>query len=368
MMRASTHIAVVSVVAGLLTARSVAGQTQTTNDAALASAKTIYFEDKSGVDAVGQKAQGELARWGKFQIVADRKKADLIVVLSRDPDQGDNLLLAGGQTASIDSTGHVSEDLVPNYNKQAAVSYALLSVMDAKSGKFIWSNSHRWGGLLTGFNTAGEDLIKELEKEVQNAERAANLRILKSVNPTFPPEASKAHVYGKVVVRIELDRNGRVVNAKATYGPSELVKASEDAARKWLFEPPSEAPVVTNLEMAYGYAPAPCPPGKKANHGEVSYTEKLPLNSGHTGELKIVGDISVPLPPYPEEAREAGTQGKLELFITVTPKGEVIGVRVVNSLDPAIDDVAVATVRTWKFKVSRGETVGFPVSFFYQMT
>ena len=44
------------------------------------SAKAVYFEDKTGVDAVGNKALAQLKKWGRFQIVQDRKQADLVFI------------------------------------------------------------------------------------------------------------------------------------------------------------------------------------------------------------------------------------------------------------------------------------------------
>jgi hypothetical protein len=37
-------------------------------------------------------------------------------------------------------------------------------------------------------------------------------------------------------------------------------------------------------------------------------------------------------------------------------------------LDPLVDESAVATVRTWKFKVTRGEAAVFPMRFRYRLT
>ena len=92
------------------------------------------------------------------------------------------------------------------------------------------------------------------------------------------------------------------------------------------------------------------------------------MKSDHRGELKVVANINAPLPPYPEQAIDAGIQGELDLFITVAPDGDVIGARAIHSLDPAIDKAAIATVRTWKFKVTHGEQAGFPIKFRYRMT
>jgi TonB family protein len=192
--------------------------------------------------------------------------------------------------------------------------------------------------------------------------------VRKSVEPVFAQDVTAIDVQGVVAVCIVVDKEGNVSSAKAISGPSQLARASEEAARQWEFEPPKDAPVTTKLEMSYGLAPAPCPVGKNGEQPQVSYVEKLPINSGHPGELRIVSNINVPLPPYPQKAIEAGTEGDLELFITVTSNGEVIGVRVMKPLDPVIDNSAVATVRTWKFKVTRGLDAGFPIKFHYRLS
>lgn len=75
------------------------------------------------------------------------------------------MLLAGGQTGTVEN-GHVEEDRVPNYNEQAPVRDAYLSVIDAKNGQLLWSESHVWGGVLTGKNSVGARLVKRLEKEM----------------------------------------------------------------------------------------------------------------------------------------------------------------------------------------------------------
>ncbi len=46
------------------------------------SAKTVFFEDRTGVPAVGKDALAQLKKWGRFQLVPDKSQADLILVLS----------------------------------------------------------------------------------------------------------------------------------------------------------------------------------------------------------------------------------------------------------------------------------------------
>jgi TonB family protein len=367
-MRSSAHLLAFCFVYSLFAASSVLAQKEIASPQAVVSAKTVYFEDKSGVAAVGEKASAELNKWGRFQIVQDPKKADLIILLSTDPHQGGNLIVSGGQTATIDSQGHIQEDRVPTFNKVEPVRYAFLTVTDARTGVNLWSSSQRWGGLLTGFDSVGECLVKEFEKQTQTAERGSRLKLTKSVNPAYPAEVSKKQIEGAVVVRIVVDKNGMVASAKALSGPPELFLASVEAAKQWQFEPPEQAPVTTELEMKYGLEPKPCPPGKRGEYPTVSYAEQLPMKTGHVGALRIVADVHVPLPPYPEEAREAGIEGDLELSITVAHSGEVVVVQVIKSVDPAIDKLAIATVKTWKFKVTGGEPAAFPIKFLYRMT
>jgi TonB family protein len=365
-MRCPIHLLAICLLAILVAARPSQAQKEIVNPQAIASAKTIYFEDKSGVDAVGKKALAELSRWGRFKIVHDRKKADLILVLSTDPHQGGNLIYSG-QTGTIDSEGHIEEDSVPNYNKQAPIRYGFLTLMEPQTGKELWSGSQRWGGLLTGFDSVGERLIKEFEKQTETAEHSATLKLIKSVNPTYPQEASKKHIEGTVVVRIVVDKDGRVTSAKALSGPSDLLASSVQAAKQFQYEPPENAPVIKDLEMNYNFGPKPCPPGKKREIANVFSAFQFPKKPLHPGELKILGEMNDPLPPYPNEAREAGKEGDLEMIITVAPSGDVVGARVSKSIDPTIDQVAVATVRSWKFKVSRGEQATFPIKFLYRM-
>jgi len=171
-MRFFSHLPVLAALASTIAPIAAQPQKRLARSARIQSAKSVYFEDKTGVDAVGNKALAQLKRWGRFQIVKDRKQADLIFILSADPYKGGYIIASGGQTGTVEN-GHIDEDRVPNYNKQAPVRYVFLTVLDPKTGDTLWSDSHRWGGLLTGFNTAGERLIKN-GKSNQEIDRLAN--------------------------------------------------------------------------------------------------------------------------------------------------------------------------------------------------
>ncbi len=155
-MRFFSHLLFLTALASSIAPIAAQPQKQLARSPRIQSAKSIYFEDKTGVDAVGNKALAQLKKWGRFQIVQDRKQADLIFMLSADPYKGGYIIKSGGQTGTVEN-GHIDEDRVPNYNR--------LTVIDPKTGDTLWSDSHRWGGLLTGFNTAGERLVKKLQDQ-----------------------------------------------------------------------------------------------------------------------------------------------------------------------------------------------------------
>ena len=165
-MNNSTFLIVVFVFAFLFTPLSVHSQKQMAKSPKILSAKTVYFDNQTGVDAVGAASLAQLKKWGRFQIVQDKKSADLVLLLSADPYHGGYIIFASGQTGSVDSRGNVQEDRVPDYNKQAPVRDAYLTVIDPKTGHNLWSDSHVWGGLLTGANSVGERLVKKLEKQI----------------------------------------------------------------------------------------------------------------------------------------------------------------------------------------------------------
>jgi hypothetical protein len=140
-------------------------------------AKTVYFDNQTGSDAVGNEALAELKKWGKFQIAPDRQHADLVILLSADPYRGGMIIMSGGQTGSIDTRGQVEEDPIPKYGALAPSRYAYLTVIDAATGEKLWNAEHAWGGLITGFNSAGNHLIKELEKLVTKESRLLNIPV-----------------------------------------------------------------------------------------------------------------------------------------------------------------------------------------------
>ena len=166
-MRKLTCLLMAFLLTSLVTPLSVHAQNQVAQSPKIQSAKTIYFDDRTGTDAVGNAALSQLKKWGRFQIVQDSQQADLILLLSESAYRGGYLLPASGSSGAGDSKPRVQMDPVPNPGWHAPARAAFLTVIDPRTGESLWSDSHVWGGLLTGKNSAGERLVKELQNQMK---------------------------------------------------------------------------------------------------------------------------------------------------------------------------------------------------------
>ena len=85
------------------------------------------------------------------------------------------------------------------------------------------------------------------------------------------------------------------------------------------------------------------------------------------GVFSVGGNVSAPIPiykpepPYSEQARKAKYQGTVVLWIIVTAQGNVSDAQVVKPLGMGLDQNAVNTVRTWKFKPAMRNGAPVPV-------
>ncbi|HBW19892.1 MAG TPA: energy transducer TonB [Actinobacteria bacterium] len=85
------------------------------------------------------------------------------------------------------------------------------------------------------------------------------------------------------------------------------------------------------------------------------------------GVYSVGGGVSAPIPifkpepPYSEEARKAKYQGTVVLFIIVDTAGNVSECRVIKPLGLGLDEKAMETVKTWKFKPALRNGTPVPV-------
>lgn len=62
-------------------------------------------------------------------------------------------------------------------------------------------------------------------------------KLIKMVDPVYPPEAKKAGIEGVVILEVETDTSGRVVRTKVLRSIPLLDQAAIEAVRQWVYEP-----------------------------------------------------------------------------------------------------------------------------------
>jgi len=103
----------------------------------LMSAKAVYIDNRGGYAELGDRAYQALREWGRFQVVQDRSQADLIFRLA----------------VNVRDTA------------QRAYTWTVLSVIDAKTGDLLWSESEVWGPFRWS-ESATKRAIGELRKRI----------------------------------------------------------------------------------------------------------------------------------------------------------------------------------------------------------
>ena len=65
--------------------------------------------------------------------------------------------------------------------------------------------------------------------------------------------------------------------------------------------------------------------------------------------VRVGRALEVPDPEYAEKARRRGIQGTIVLAIAINKNGEIDKVKVIQRLDPELDQAAVDAVKRWRF-------------------
>ena len=61
--------------------------------------------------------------------------------------------------------------------------------------------------------------------------------LISKVSPVYPPDAKKARIQGKVLLKAVIGKDGHVEHLDVVSGPSELQQSSVDAVRQWVYKP-----------------------------------------------------------------------------------------------------------------------------------
>ncbi len=122
---------------------------------AVTQAKSVYIDCDAcprGMAAAWLAAFEALTDWGRFDIVPDAKKADLILLLSANPYLGDYVTRDGPDKRPV------------------KVDITYLDVVDPRTGESFWDDCRQWGSLFV--SRATKDLILEFKDRLEIEERA----------------------------------------------------------------------------------------------------------------------------------------------------------------------------------------------------
>jgi protein TonB len=85
--------------------------------------------------------------------------------------------------------------------------------------------------------------------------RVKEPKLLRRVEPAYPPLAMQTRVQGTVIVDAVIDEHGDVTEVKVVSGPPLLIQAALDAVRRWKYEPTylNEQPVPVQLNVTVAF-------------------------------------------------------------------------------------------------------------------
>jgi TonB family protein len=114
------------------------------------------------------------------------------------------------------------------------------------------------------------------------------------------------------------------------------------AANSWASAPPTQT-VHSKIEVV----------PEIAAHLDVPFNSLRPKDGIYRAWEAGIGSpvcVRCPRVPYPRAASGRRVEGVITLDTIITANGDVAKVRIIKSVDPALDEAAVDTVRNWKFK------------------
>ena len=157
------------------------------------------------------------------------------ILVYKDPEQ---------VNAPIDHFLNCMNQIVPLYQTvfQGASPSVYMSLKPGEKGKptggdvpgyFVYDQG--------GFRFIPQNILMKLPNErpvrIHLGMNIMQSKVTNRVYPPYPQEALKKHIGGKVVVRLDLDRDGKIRDAKVMEGDPILSQALLDSVEQWQFEP-----------------------------------------------------------------------------------------------------------------------------------
>jgi TonB family protein len=182
---------------------------------------------------------------------------------------------------------------------------------------------------------------------IQLPDSVAQGRLIRKVNPAYPPLARQARIQGTVVIGITITKTGDVENLQLESGHPMLAPAAVAAVRQWKYQPylvngdPVE--VKTRVQVIFVLADSginnATTPATDATGNRVRVSENI-MRGLRIQEIDAA---------YPPLALKARIEGLVVLKEFVGKSGEVENLEIVSG-DPLLAPAAIDAVKQWKYR------------------
>jgi len=124
-------------------------------------AKTVFLVNQTGISRFGDDLYQEIKKWNRWQVVAERDKADLVLILSqRDTVEGTV------STATATSSGQTATGTGVSAPIKSSAWY--LHVIDPSTGETLWTTRHTLGGRLwQSWGSVARSLLSDVQKRLK---------------------------------------------------------------------------------------------------------------------------------------------------------------------------------------------------------
>lgn len=127
---------------------------------AILSSKTVFIDNHAGRAEFADRCYDELTKWGKYAVVSDPQKADLIFRITTE-------IHTVGYTSHALATGDENSAYANGTSTAIQKGTTYLQVVDRKSSDILWSQGRPYGM----FHSATRSIIKELRERIEEQQK-----------------------------------------------------------------------------------------------------------------------------------------------------------------------------------------------------
>jgi len=202
-----------------------------------------------------------------------------------------------------------------------------------------------------------------LSGDVRASEAEMRTQRIQQIDPVYPPGAIQEKVRGPVMLDVQVSPAGDVRNVMVVSGDPILTAAAIEAVKQWRYRPfvvnGNPVAVVGMVRLHFTLTendtvgvvrePAPLqamtPASVEGTAPKIAFPTRVRISSGVSQGLLITKVV----PEYPEEARQAQTQGTVILRVRIDKEGNVVNLELVSG-HPMLAPAAIEAVRQWKYR------------------